>query len=114
MKKINTIFVLGILTVLFPFLGFPGFVKTGAVLIFGIATSIISGIIIIEHKARAQSALSDKQEEEETFIDNKEDFLKKTVEQEQGTFNESSSEPKEQEEENMSIKKDTENKEDSK
>lgn len=83
MKKINTIFVLGILTALFPFLGFPGFVKTGVVLIFGIAISIISGIMIIDYKARSQSLLSDKQKEEDMFVDNKEDFLKKTLEKEQ-------------------------------
>jgi len=78
MKKIKTIFALGILTVLFPFLGFPGFVKAGAVFIFGIGITAISGIMIIENRARNLSSKSSSVKNPDAFVDNKEDFLQKT------------------------------------
>jgi len=84
MKKIKTIFVLGILTAIFPFLGFPGFVKTSAVLIFGVGIAAISGILIIENRNRNQSSLSDGVKKLDAFVDNKKDFLQKDYVQKTG------------------------------
>ena len=82
MKKIKAIFILGILISIFPFLGFPGYVKSAVILIFGLTSAAISGIMLIQSKNKDQISSDDR---ENIFTENKDDFLQEGLNQEEKT-----------------------------